>query len=85
MDRQVGDSQSLGILDNQYSAFHRTEIRKIYMTTKIIMARINMIFMKIYFNFSVHRAPKYSMIIMLARTRHLLRLDLALPTMQFAS
>ena len=85
MDRQVGDSQSLGILDNQYSAFHPTEIRKIYMTTKIIMARINMIFMKIYFNFNVHRSPKYSTIIMLARTCRLLRLDLALPTMQFAS
>ena len=85
MDRQFGDSQSLGFLDNQYSVFHPTEIRKIYMTTKIIMARINMIFMKIYFNFGVYRSPKYSKIIMLAKTRCLLRFDLALPTMQFAS
>ena len=85
MDRQFGDSQSLGISDNQYSVFHPTEIRKNYMTAKIIMARINMIFMKIYFNFSVYRSPKYSKIIILARTHHLLRLDLALPTMQFAS
>ena len=85
MDRQVGDSQSLGILDNQYSAFHPTEIRKIYMTTKIIMARINMIFMKIYFNFQCLLLTKIFQIIMLARQSRLLGLDFALPTMQFGS
>ena len=85
MDRQFGDSQSLGISDNQYSVFHPTEIRKIYMNAIIIMAKIDMIFMKIYFNFNVHLSPKYSKIIILARTHHLVRLDLALPTMQFAS
>ena len=63
MDRQFGDSQSLDILGNQCSVFHPTEIREAQTTTKVIMSKINMIFMKIYFNSSIYGSPKYSNII----------------------